>query len=765
MPRISIIIPVHNADRYLEECLDSVLSQTLSDIEVICVDDCSIDGSADILADRAGRDTRLRVITYTQNKSASQARKDGALAASGEYMLFVDADDTIEQGALERLYVEMRRDPVDILHFGATIINEGNLPPARISQMEAFLSPYQGRLKGEQIIRGAFSEARMYNFTLWDKLFSAELCRRAFSRIKDATLPKAQDKYAYFVLSYFACTYRGAPAIKAYNYHFGRGVTGHNTLTMPGFERYCSMALVAEAVDEFLIEEGAEERFGPEAEVVRRGLLVDCVSNWMRHVGPQDAAAAFDSMVAAWDVPGVVSTLAQLNRRQYGVVAQRIRGARSLQATDRPIRTVATYYHRFANGGVQRVLSLLIRLWREMGYDVVLLTDEPPSDDDYALPEGVRRVVIPKCPKVTRGAYRHRARALSAALIENEVDTLVYHAWLSPLLMWDLLVCKAAGVHFRIHCHSAFSQPARSVSVYFADMPSIYSLADGVITLSEVDRAYWGLFNPNVVTVVNPFSFEPSEVAMSDLTDKTVLWLGRLSDEKRPRDALKILAKVLEQQPDARMEMVGSSPDPQYLEHLHQLAHELGVEDAVAMQGFHMDVTPFYGRASVLLLTSAYEGFPQVLTESQSHGLPCVMYELPYLTVARSGRGLVAVGMGDVDRAADAVASLLADRERRLTFGREARANAEELAGFGFETAWREILEGAPHPPEECDTESTHLMWNTLLEHYRVGAQAKRDEIAKLQKEVVFAAGLSGIMRRLVRGSRRALRRLRRRLA
>lgn len=764
MPRVSVIVPVHDVARYLEQCLDSVTAQTLRDIEIICIDDCSSDGSADILARYAAADPRLRVITYTENKSASQARKDGALSARGEYVLFIDADDTIAVDALERLCAEMRRDPVDVLHFGARIVNEGRLPAARIEKMEEFLSPYPGKLTGPEIIRGAFSEPRLYNFTLWDKLFSAELCRRAFSRIRDGRYPKAQDKYAYFVLSYFAQSYRGVPNIRVYDYHFGRGVTGHNTLTPQGFARYCSMALVADAVDEFVAQEGGGD-LEAQADVVRRGLLVDCASNWMRHLAPDDAPAGFDMMVDAWGASDVASVLSQLYRRQPGACARRVRGSRSLETASRPVRTVATYYHRYANGGVQRVLSLLIALWREMGYEVVLITSEPPTPDDYEVPDGVSRVVIPYDSKGEPPGYYERARALASVLQEYRVDTLVYHAWSSPVLLWDLLVCKCLGVPFTIHCHSVFSQPARSAQPYFADMPSVYPLADGVVALSEVDRAYWSSFNPNVVAVVNPFSFEPSQTPRAPLEGKTVLWIGRLSEEKRPKDALEILAKVLGQQPDARMEMVGSTSDPDYMRELKTLAHELGVEDSLSMPGFQRDVMPYYTRASVLLLTSEYEGFPQVLTESQSSGLPGVMYELPYLTLARGGRGLVAVEMGDVDRAADAVADLLADEALRTRMGDEARANAEALAAFDFEATWRRVIEGDWDESRVDDPESIRLMWEMLFDHYRIGAQLQQSKIARMQKEIRFAAGFSGIVRRIVRGVKRALRRLRRRLS
>lgn len=495
-------------------------------------------------------------------------------------------------------------------------------------------------------------------------------------------------------------------------------------------------------------------------EPCRSGSLVDCVSNWMRSADRNDAPVEFDRMLEAWGAPGVVSALAFLNRRGHGECAKRVRGARSLESVRHPVQTVATYYHRYADGGVERVLSLLTGVWRDMGYDVVLLTDEPPSSDDYELPEGVRRVVIPACRITAADSYENRARALTAALRENEVDALVYHAWLSPLMLWDLLVCRLSDVSFFVHCHGIFSQPARKAMPYFADMPAVYALADGVVTLGDVNREYWSRFNTNVTDVVNPLSFEPAQTPCADLSGKTVLWIGRLCDEKRPRDALRIFAKVLEREPDARMEMVGGSFATGYLQRLQKLARRLGIEDAVSMHGFHKDVMPFYERASVFLMTSEYEGSPMVLTESQAWGLPCVMYELPYLTAVRTGRGIVSVERGDIDRAADAVADILADREYRLKLGRDARANAEDLAAFDFPGVWRGVFDGSPTARGHSTPESSAVMWETLLDHYRIGARARTAELAKLREEIAFGAGLAGMVRRMRRGLRRTLKRL-----
>lgn len=104
MPKVSVIIPVYNAESYLGECLDSVLGQTLKDIEAVCVDDGSTDGSAKILAGYAAKDSRVKVLTQ-RNSGAGAARNAGIDAAGGMFLAFMDPDDFYPAPeALEKLF-------------------------------------------------------------------------------------------------------------------------------------------------------------------------------------------------------------------------------------------------------------------------------------------------------------------------------------------------------------------------------------------------------------------------------------------------------------------------------------------------------------------------------------------------------------------------------------------------------------------------------------------------------------------------------------
>jgi glycosyltransferase involved in cell wall biosynthesis len=114
-PLISIIIPVFNAERYLPECLDSLINQTFGDIEIICVDDASTDRSPEILREYTSRDSRIKALKLKINSRQGAARNLGLQVASAPYIGFVDADDFVAPAYFENLYKAIIRHDADIV--------------------------------------------------------------------------------------------------------------------------------------------------------------------------------------------------------------------------------------------------------------------------------------------------------------------------------------------------------------------------------------------------------------------------------------------------------------------------------------------------------------------------------------------------------------------------------------------------------------------------------------------------------------------------
>ena len=113
MPKISVIVPVYNVEKYLAKCLDTILSQTFSNIEIICVNDGSTDGSRKILEEYKQKDSRV-IIVDKENGGLSSARNAGMKVATGEFISFIDSDDWVDETMLEKMYENITSLNTDI---------------------------------------------------------------------------------------------------------------------------------------------------------------------------------------------------------------------------------------------------------------------------------------------------------------------------------------------------------------------------------------------------------------------------------------------------------------------------------------------------------------------------------------------------------------------------------------------------------------------------------------------------------------------------
>ena len=137
MSKVSVLIAVYNAEKYLKECLDSVCSQSLRDIQIVCVDDCSTDSSLEILEQYAEQDERIRVIHLDENCGQAVARNRGLQVADGEFITMLDSDDWLASDALARVYASVTSgEDVDCALF--TLFN--------YYQDTKVMEPYQNRV-------------------------------------------------------------------------------------------------------------------------------------------------------------------------------------------------------------------------------------------------------------------------------------------------------------------------------------------------------------------------------------------------------------------------------------------------------------------------------------------------------------------------------------------------------------------------------------------------------------------------------------------
>ncbi|WP_157151027.1 glycosyltransferase family 2 protein [Brachyspira sp. SAP_772] len=116
MIKVSVVVPIYNVENYLEKCLDTIINQTLKEIEIICIDDCGKDNSVNILREYAKKDNRIKIISHKENKGLGIARNTGIKEAKGEYISFIDSDDFISKDFLYNLYNTAKKYDSDIVN-------------------------------------------------------------------------------------------------------------------------------------------------------------------------------------------------------------------------------------------------------------------------------------------------------------------------------------------------------------------------------------------------------------------------------------------------------------------------------------------------------------------------------------------------------------------------------------------------------------------------------------------------------------------------
>ena len=427
-------------------------------------------------------------------------------------------------------------------------------------------------------------------------------------------------------------------------------------------------------------------------------------------------------------------------------------------------KVLASYYHTLSGGGIETSVAALV-LALSSKAKAIAFVDETSGVPADAAPELADSIFALELGKQ---ANRPHYEVLADALDQHQADVLIHHAWFDPLLLWDVLACKAQGAAVVLNVHGVFSHfldvtdgtfAAWNDGRMFALVPAIARLCDAVVCQNEPTQAFFGAFNPRSCLVrhtlsaayleglagVDPGQFAAAQPA-ADQPDEalqpraarheaqTLLWVGRFDIFKHPEDVIRILAQVKQDLPGARLVMCGESGYETYEHELLQLAGELGLADSVELVGF-VDPLPYYDDATLLLSTTEVEGFCMVLAEACARALPIVAYDLPYLPFARCG-GITWVAQGDIDAAARQAAVLLADEALWREQSQACRSFAQAEFGPGVKSGWDDVIQRleAPCPPAAEHDSVDQRIWQTLFEHFMQGQRRTRVAHQALQE-------------------------------
>ncbi len=676
-PKISVIIIAYNVEEYIDQCLESVMIQTLQDIEIIVTEDCSTDTTLSHIEAAAERDKRIRIIRHEMNRGKLQSRKDAILASCGEYIMFVDSDDWVEPDACERLYAKMRETGVDILHFGTFVENCKNLPKKRIAAVERDVAPYMGSVREHPFVT-CFVERRFENY-LWSKIYRGDLVRDAHSEMEDGYYIFIEDIYQNFCILLKSKSYLGTED-RLYHYCYGRGGLGVTALSLEDFRDRCNCADLYRAIRRYLARMEESENSDESAALLLDSARV-AVKNlqirfekillgyFLNILRKEDQAAAFITMESAWQMDGsaFVGMLAEAGWEQRKQIAKALAGADYLRFQKRPIKTIAVACCRIHNEDAERVedtlCRLLLNLKDETGaplFKIVLVTEESTSGD-YPLPPQVIREQIPPHEGRAGKDYPARAAAWARIVREHNIDAVLFSDWMIPQAFWDMLAIKrteqnpAFVVYIHNWCASMYEERSDAVE----ERAEVFHLADGIVTVSALDQLYWSRINPNTYYIPNPCFVKASQASRVSF-GKQILSLARNGSNKQALEIIRIMREAVACDPEVICRIVADQ-DQSLRAELEENIREQGLSDNIILEDFCSDATPDYVHCSLFLMTSRCEGFPMTLFESAAFGVPTVMYELPWLSYCTMAEGWIDVPQLDAKAAAEAIVRIVND--------------------------------------------------------------------------------------------------------
>lgn len=192
---ISVIVPIYNVENYLDECLDSIVNQTYKDIEILCIDDCTLDNSINIVKKYMRQDSRVRLINHKENRGLGGARNTGIQEACGEYITFVDSDDVLELSMLEKCEQAITAYNVDAVVCGIRRFCDGN----ELEQLSTF---HYLKKPASRVFNISDHKERLVD--MWpsavNKMYKTSIIRQHKCRFPERLL--YEDHYFYY--GYFA---------------------------------------------------------------------------------------------------------------------------------------------------------------------------------------------------------------------------------------------------------------------------------------------------------------------------------------------------------------------------------------------------------------------------------------------------------------------------------------------------------------------------------------------------------------------------------
>lgn len=705
--RVSVIISTNNDEKWIKRCLSSAISQSISDIEIICVDNASTDGTVCAIREFTEKDSRVVLIELDEKCSVTAARRAAVLNSRGEYCVFPEAKGVLAPDACEQLYERAEQGDTDIFEFTSGVISGTSEPTQSFSG-------FSGRLRNTKILPTIFGKTvPMHN--LHSCIASGRLCRKAYYHA--LTEQNCESMYEYFLLTRNAEVYVGedtpifyaAPqkaecpmatsaSIKAMNEYIQFGRLENELFSVIDNLRHRCIERNIREMSSLSFNE-RQERLKLLGKAWSAAELAAAIAESSETVGPNLIASILDSPIFKAKREKIKSV---------GVLITEKKSASTLFTVTETLDCIAMS-HTTALIGMNKAAASAAVSSAKTTFVCPELTEDDTANA-YAFADCIDKalnselldaIVIPINSK------RCMQTIIHAKLLGKAVVLLLTGLLYSPML----------------HC----SQPAASISAI--------RMADAVITDSQTQEQMIKSLGINCRFIPSP-DIRLMGGRSSRASANGVVWVG--TSEELP-EAVDIFTRIRNKLPEARMQI--------YLDGTDAERDEFLLPEGTTVRRLRADYG-IYSDAAVHLMTQKAGTEPTELRAARTLGVPTVMYQL---IGGQTGiKGAIEVQRSDRAAAANMVIRLLEDRSEREALAAEAKAashgNSREKTAELWAGVFDEIASGKwadkavrNDPLEDVLTayeEGAHV--NALeLQEYRRRCEAYEQKLAAAEERRV----------------------------
>lgn len=620
-PLISVIIVNYNNSIYLKKCIESVINQTLSNIEIIIVDDCSQDNSVNIIKSFCQKDARIKPIYFECNKSQHMAKKYGVQYATGQYIMFLDSDDFYSHNACETAY--------SIIYSGYDVggYNFSLIVPAFANENDVIrYSNYALRTEecsfyGIDILYNTFITSKITPH-ITNKIFNSTICKKAFSQLEDGRFTRGEDNYEAIALLNNARSFHFMP-VSLYNHPIFMGIATIDS-TNYKINEFLNTGSVWKAIKRYVAKSYIPYNF----DMLKECGIKETMQAFFEYVTQQNLSNYFDTVAEQYGFEDVLFYLMSNYFLKWSQVAEKFLHY-NMELKNSTIKSICIYLPLYTSDDEWLVKSIC-NILQYQGYNISIIIEINKTQTSFCH-KGVDVVLINSSLSYQEDLIKNNLHSIIHLLSKNNFDLILYFGAWNQASLWQFIIFKYFKVPFILISCAPFYASLIDKRLYdMQQVLSVMRIADQVWTFNSLDDTFYRIAGINCEQIPLPISNKLNFEARTE-SSKINLLLGININDKfiKLKDALEILYTIRKSIKNINMILLGDFKDKKSANIFFEHVRKLELLNNIKITGDIYDFDHICQNIDFAVITSFSYDHPDMLVNILKNDIQCFMYDLP----------------------------------------------------------------------------------------------------------------------------------------